>query len=153
MEQGAMIWTAWNNGEHFSSGAGYGSRISIADRDAYFDRSWKIVTLELPAESGTLNVEANVDKSAFWGPKCWELINKGTGSAPFLASRRWLSSPLDPSIQASIRTPVAPHLIVEHQDGSAQASISDRNREFSPTFVSKSGLRGAWCTTFRATTV
>jgi hypothetical protein len=72
-----MIWTAWNNGEHFSSGAGYGSKISIADRDAYFDRSWKIVTLELPAESGTLNVEANVDKSSFWGPKCRELINKG----------------------------------------------------------------------------
>jgi hypothetical protein len=82
MEQGAMIWTAWNNGQHFSSGAGYGFKIPIADRDAYFDRSWKTVILELPAESGTHGVEANVNKASFWGPKCRELINKGIG--------RWL---------------------------------------------------------------
>ena len=82
MEQGAMIWTAWNNGEHFSSGAGYGFKISIADRDAHFDRSWNTVTLELSTESGTLSVEANVDKASFWGPKCRELINKEIG--------RWL---------------------------------------------------------------
>ncbi len=31
-----MIWVAWNNGKHYSTGTGYGFKISLADRDRYF---------------------------------------------------------------------------------------------------------------------
>ena len=33
-----MIVIAWNNGGHHPSGAGYGLKISITDRNQYFNR-------------------------------------------------------------------------------------------------------------------
>jgi hypothetical protein len=33
-----MIVTAYNNGQHHPSGAGYGLRLSVKDRDKYFKR-------------------------------------------------------------------------------------------------------------------
>ena len=47
-----MIWTAWNNGEHHETGAGYGFKVSAADRDRYFNPVWQTVILELPSRSG-----------------------------------------------------------------------------------------------------
>jgi hypothetical protein len=69
--------TAWNNGKHHTSGAGYGLKISLVDRDLYFDPSWKSVYLHL--EGNSQPVEINVDKKSFWGPTCRELINKEIG--------------------------------------------------------------------------
>lgn len=74
-----MIWTAWNNGRHHQSGAGYGFRVSAADRDTYFDRSWKIVTLELPSREARITVTANIDKPSFWDGTCREMISKEIG--------------------------------------------------------------------------
>ncbi len=42
-----MIVTAWNNGRHHASGAGYGLKVAIADRDRYFDPEVASVVLEL----------------------------------------------------------------------------------------------------------
>lgn len=71
-----MIVNAWSCGSHKSTGAGYGLKIKIEDRDLYFDKSWKIVLVELP---NGLIVEANVNKSSFWNKICHELINKEFG--------------------------------------------------------------------------
>ena len=71
-----MIVTAWNNGEHHPTGAGYGFKIAIQDRDAHFNQNWTTVVVLLP--SG-VEVEANINKSTFWGNPCRELINKQFG--------------------------------------------------------------------------
>jgi hypothetical protein len=36
-----MIVTAWNNGKYHKTGAGYGFKVSIEDRDKYFKKDWK----------------------------------------------------------------------------------------------------------------
>lgn len=77
-----MIVTAWNNGNPAPTGAGYGLKIGIADRDRYFRREWKTVILVLE-EHGT-PVEINVAKPSFWGKTCRELISAEVG--------RWLIS-------------------------------------------------------------
>jgi len=77
-----MIAPAWNNGSHWPSGGGYGIKINRSDRDSYFDRSWKHITLELVDSTRNISVEVNVDKASFWGPRCRELINQEIG--------RWL---------------------------------------------------------------
>ena len=72
-----MIVTAWNNGEHHSTGAGYGFKIDIKDRDKYFRKDWKNVFLELEGEVEVVVV--NVDKPSFWDTTCRELISKDIG--------------------------------------------------------------------------
>lgn len=72
-----MIVTAWNNGDHHESGAGYGLKVSAADRDRYFRREWGTVVLEL--EGYPKLVEVNIDKDSFWGLKCRELISQEIG--------------------------------------------------------------------------
>lgn len=72
-----MKVTAWNNGRHHSTGAGYGFKIGIEDRDANFDRSWSSVIVELPNGE---TVESNINKESFWGDTCRELINKQFGA-------------------------------------------------------------------------
>jgi hypothetical protein len=72
-----MIVTAWNNGVHNPSGAGYGLKIAIEDRDRHFQSSWEVVFLEL--EDYPHPVEVNVKKKSFWGPVCRELIGKDIG--------------------------------------------------------------------------
>ncbi|HOP60567.1 MAG TPA: hypothetical protein PKZ60_04055 [Candidatus Saccharicenans sp.] len=72
-----MIVTAYNNGQHHSSGAGYGLRLSVKDRDKYFKRDWKEILLRLEGEEGEVLV--NVSKPSFWNSSCRELISKGIG--------------------------------------------------------------------------
>lgn len=72
-----MIVTAWNNGAHHESGAGYGLKISAGDRDRYFRREWGSIILELQGVPEPITV--NTDKPSFWDPVCGELISKDIG--------------------------------------------------------------------------
>jgi len=72
-----MITTAWNNGAHNSSGSGYGLKVSIQDRDRYFQRDWSNVVLEL--DDMKTPIEVNVRKSSFWSATCRELISRDIG--------------------------------------------------------------------------
>lgn len=72
-----MVVTAWNNGKYHQSGSGYGLKLTIADRDHYFNRIWRRVLLQLQGEAGYVSV--NLNKSSFWTPKCRELISKDVG--------------------------------------------------------------------------
>ena len=85
-----MIWTAWNNGAHHETGAGYGLKVSAEDRDQHFSKSWQSVYIELPTNCGTITAEANIAKKTFWGPDCREMIDgdigrwlRGQGYAPW----------------------------------------------------------------------
>lgn len=85
-----MIWTAWNNGVHRRSGAGYGFKVPAEDRDLHFRRDWHTVTVELQEGRGVLAVELNVAEDSFWGAECRELIDpkigrwlRGSGYAPW----------------------------------------------------------------------
>ena len=75
-----MIVTAWNNGTHSKSGAGYGVRLDANDRDRFFKREWKSIRLSLEGTSDV--IEVNIAKQSFWGPACRELISAEIG--------RWL---------------------------------------------------------------
>lgn len=74
-----MIVTAWSNGSPRESGAGYGLKLAIDDRDRYFERSWEGVTVVFPDGRKT---DVNVAKPSFWGSTCRELISVEIG--------RWL---------------------------------------------------------------
>ena len=76
----SMIVTAWNNGSHTKSGAGYGVKLDANDRDRFFNQTWKTITLELEGSSNP--VEVNVAKPSFWVSTCRELIDAEIG--------RWL---------------------------------------------------------------
>ena len=73
----AMIVTAWNNGKHYESGAGYGLKIGSEDRDKYFARNWVSVFVQI--ESTNKEVGVNINKKSFWGKICRELISKEIG--------------------------------------------------------------------------
>jgi hypothetical protein len=75
-----MEATAWNNGRHHSTGAGYGFKIGAKDRDRYFQRSWSTVFVSLPEMNQ--EVEVNIAKPPFWSATCRELISREFG--------RWL---------------------------------------------------------------
>jgi hypothetical protein len=47
-----MIVTAWNNGQHHSSGAGYGVKVNPMDRDKYFSHKWETILLKLEGNTG-----------------------------------------------------------------------------------------------------
>jgi len=68
--------TAWNNGSHSSSGSGYGLRIPLKQRDAFFSRAWRFVVIHMP--NGGTSVKVNVAKASFW-EKCPELISREIG--------------------------------------------------------------------------
>lgn len=72
-----MIVTAWNNGLHNPSGAGYGLKISVSDRGHFFKREWKFILLEL--EGWTSAIKTNADKASFWNETCGELISADIG--------------------------------------------------------------------------
>ncbi|MBC2712652.1 MAG: hypothetical protein HGJ94_17195 [Desulfosarcina sp.] len=74
-----MEWTAWNNGSFHSSGAGYGFKVPIDDRDKFFRRSWGSVMVELPSNDEFIEVILNIDKESFWNDSCRELISKNIG--------------------------------------------------------------------------
>ena len=71
-----MKVTSWNNGSHHATGAGYGFKIKIEDRDKHFDPAWGSVIVQLPNGD---EVQSNIDKESFWGANCRELINKEFG--------------------------------------------------------------------------
>lgn len=77
-----MIWSAWNNGRNLRTGAGYGLKVPIHDRDAHMTRSMRSVVLRVPSDSGFLSITFNIDKDSFWTPSCRELISREFG--------RWL---------------------------------------------------------------
>lgn len=72
-----MRVTAWNNGKHSKSGSGYGFKISISDRDRFFNREWKIISLRF--EDSNKEIDINIDKVSFWSKICRELISKEIG--------------------------------------------------------------------------
>jgi hypothetical protein len=74
-----MEWTAWNNSSFHSSGAGYGFKVPIHDREKLFKRSWGSVIVELPSNNKFIEVICNIDKNSFWNDKCGELISKKIG--------------------------------------------------------------------------
>ncbi|WP_423905910.1 hypothetical protein [Candidatus Spongiihabitans sp.] len=67
-----MKVTAWANGAHDCPATAYGFKVKPCDREKYFDRGWKTVTIVLPTGK---EIQVNVDKKSFWN-KCPELINK-----------------------------------------------------------------------------
>ena len=80
-----MKATAWNNGQHHPSGAGYGTKFTAADRDHFFRPEWESIQLEVPGE-GTTSVPLS---ASFWRG-CSELRSatvgrwlRGTGLAPW----------------------------------------------------------------------
>ncbi|WP_434512148.1 hypothetical protein [Desulfitobacterium sp. AusDCA] len=56
-----MIATAWNNGKHSLTGAGYGLKLDEKDRDYFFDKDWTEVILELDGEDDAVLVNINKD--------------------------------------------------------------------------------------------
>lgn len=72
-----MIVTAWNNGRHCQSGAGYGLKIASEDRDKYFDRNWPSVFVQI--EGTNEEIEVNIHKKSFWTKICRELVSKEIG--------------------------------------------------------------------------
>lgn len=73
----SMIVTAWSNGSPSKTGAGYGIKLKAADRDRFFDKTWKFVVLEMSGSSTSIQV--NVAKPSFWGNTCRELIHVEIG--------------------------------------------------------------------------
>lgn len=70
--------SAWNNGSHSETGAGYGLKIlSLIDRDKFFDESWNDVLLTLPDLDRKISV--NIKKPSFWNRSCMELISQDIG--------------------------------------------------------------------------
>ena len=87
-----MIVTAWNNGMHHQSGAGYGLKLCISDRNRYFNRAWHTVTVKFGGSA--TEAEVNIDKDSFWSASCRELISREIGTwlranklAPWPANR------------------------------------------------------------------
>jgi hypothetical protein len=72
-----FITKTWNNGHYHSSGAGYGLKITLQDREQFFERNWQRVILHLDGYS--MPVEVNVAKASFWNMACGELIKKDIG--------------------------------------------------------------------------
>lgn len=70
-----MIVTAWNNGSFHRTGAGYGLRIDLTDRDTIFNRAWSDVLLDLP--SGLTGILMRISPS-FWR-QCPELRSAAIG--------------------------------------------------------------------------
>lgn len=71
-----MKVTAWNDGSKHETGAGYGLKVSIADRDNHFLRDWKYVFIRLP---NGIDAKVNINKASFWDGTCRELISKQIG--------------------------------------------------------------------------
>ena len=71
--------SAWNNGKHHKTGAGYGLKLPIEGRDRYFEKNWKTVQFMLPFGEAFKVVTLNIDKPSFWNETCHEVINKEVG--------------------------------------------------------------------------
>ena len=71
-----MKVTAWNNGKFYSSGAGYGIRITKTDRDQYFLKKWNDISIIIDNDK---EIDVNISKS-FWR-KCPELRHVEIGKS------------------------------------------------------------------------
>jgi hypothetical protein len=69
-----MIVTAWNNGAHHATGAGYGIRISLANCNE-FDPHWASVWIRIPNHD---EFEAPLAHSFFFG-NCHEIRSQIIG--------------------------------------------------------------------------
>lgn len=87
----AAVFTAraWKNGRH-AAGTTYGFQLAAVDRDAYFRRSWRVVTLTLPGVRNPIDVLLS---DSFWRD-CPELRHveirncfRGFGAIPWTAGR------------------------------------------------------------------
>jgi len=72
-----MIVTAYNNGAHSRSGAGYGFKVHPEDRDAHFKPEWKTILLEIDSEAAP--VEATMPGEAFWSENGHEITHPAVG--------------------------------------------------------------------------
>lgn len=72
-----FIARTWNNGSHHPSGAGYGLKIRLQDREQFFNRNWQTVILHLDGHERP--IEVNVAKASFWNRSCGELISREIG--------------------------------------------------------------------------
>ena len=59
-----MIVNAWNNGAQSRNGLGYGFRVHPADRDAYFQKEWTSIVLEVEGQGEA--VEVNLVGLGLW---------------------------------------------------------------------------------------
>jgi hypothetical protein len=75
-----MIVTAWNNGAHSRNGSGYGFKVNITDRDAFFKREWTSINIEFEGDFQPIEIPINPEK--FWSETVHELSSIGIG--------RWL---------------------------------------------------------------
>ena len=69
-----MKATGWQGGPASTTGAGYGIRVSLSDRDAYFDRKWCSVRLGIGGRETIVRIS-----SSFWN-RCSELRSKEIGA-------------------------------------------------------------------------
>lgn len=72
-----MRATGWSNGSPSPTGAGYGLKIGVEERDRHFDRGWSEVSVELPSGESTF-----VPLSESFWQRCSELRSASIG--------RWL---------------------------------------------------------------
>jgi hypothetical protein len=68
--------SAWNNGQHYPTGAGYGLSISAADRDQWLRREWGTVRLRI---GNSQPFAVNIDKRSLWNGSCMHLISAHLG--------------------------------------------------------------------------
>ena len=76
MKRKGFLVTAWKSGKWEKTRISCGFKVSIEDRDRFFETSWETVTLRLVAGEKRRVAEANVAKDSFWDKTCRELINK-----------------------------------------------------------------------------
>jgi hypothetical protein len=69
--------TCWNSGKHNASGAGYGIKLTVEERDGLLERSWESVDLILPDDTVVQAVKC--DKKSMWDGTCRELIHRDIG--------------------------------------------------------------------------
>src|SRR4029079_13775275 len=74
---GMLSVKAWTNGSHRQSGAGYGLKLSKADRDKWVRRNWRVVTLH-PLGGAPFTV--SIDNDSFWNETCREIPHRAIGS-------------------------------------------------------------------------
>lgn len=72
-----MIATAWNNGTHLRNGRGYGFKVSIPDRDAFFNKEWDSIVVEI--EEFPDPIEISIEKDAFWSESSVPLTSLAVG--------------------------------------------------------------------------
>ena len=107
-----MIVVAWNNGAYHPSGAGYGLKVSVEDRDSYFKKEWKSVTIEIPTTTGgSKTIQVNISKASFWDGTCLELISKEIGL--WLMSRKLAPWPKGSPPRISLRPTREAYFVLE----------------------------------------